>query len=210
MEEPPAIGLDIEQLRGFALEAEERNSIDIAAKYHQDIVAKNRGDVQSWYEYGTFCMRIGDMSKAEECLREVVTIDQQHVSALIMLGVVAAQTERFQLADNYLDVATGLGPQNVAAWTIRGLYFSKVGNDLRSEMALTDAASAASQGAEVPSIFLVAANFLLTANATELADSALARHLLTHGKSAAYYITQAQLCIKTGNMAEVGSSVRLP
>ncbi len=34
-EEPPPIGLDIEQLRGFATEAEERDNVEAAAKYHQ-------------------------------------------------------------------------------------------------------------------------------------------------------------------------------
>ncbi len=39
-------------------------------------------------------MRVGDLSKAEECLREVVAIDQTHVVAITLLGVLAAATEK--------------------------------------------------------------------------------------------------------------------
>ena len=61
----------------------------------QDLIAKNRTDVESWYEYGAFCMRVGDTSKAEESFRELVSIDQHHEKALIVLGVLSMLSERF-------------------------------------------------------------------------------------------------------------------
>ena len=49
----------------------------------------------SWYDYGAFCMRVGDASKAEECFRETVALDQQNENALILLGVLAMAEEHY-------------------------------------------------------------------------------------------------------------------
>jgi hypothetical protein len=59
------------------------------------LIAKNRTDISNWYDYGTFCMRVGDTSKAEECFREVVSMDQVHEQALILLGCLALVAEHY-------------------------------------------------------------------------------------------------------------------
>jgi hypothetical protein len=61
----------------------------------QDLVAQNRLDIASWFDYGAFCMRVGDLSKAEECFREVVSIDQRHEQSLILLGVLSFLAVRY-------------------------------------------------------------------------------------------------------------------
>ena len=212
MEAPPVIGFDIAQLKSFAEEAEDQRDYDLAAKHHQvciwrrlqprsrpqDLIAMNRTDVGNWFDYGTFCMRVGDASKAEECFRQVVSLEQQHEHALILLGVLALAEERFEEARHCPRT-----PQPVTVCRQRSLLrrqqdctesrlcrgsFSacatarcdsraapphittaQIGNELRAEMSLTEAHNA-SKDADKGSIFIQTAEFLLTVNATELAD----------------------------------------
>ena len=111
----------------------------------QDLIAQNRLDVSSWFDFGSFCMRVGDMSKAEECFREVVSIDQQHEPSLILLGVLAYSAQRYTevrtwlcgrmsqvmccQANKFLEAATGLHSQSVVAWTVSYIVASKVRKD---------------------------------------------------------------------------------
>ena len=48
----------------------------------QDIVAANNDSVDAWYDYGCFCLRMHDVPKASECLREAVSISATHVPSL--------------------------------------------------------------------------------------------------------------------------------
>jgi hypothetical protein len=51
-------------------------------KYVFDIlqrIARNKNDPSHWFDYGTFCLYINDITKAEECFKECIAIDQKHL-----------------------------------------------------------------------------------------------------------------------------------
>ena len=72
-------------------------------------------------------------------------------------------------AEKFLDAATGLHPRSVLAWTILSGVYDKIGNDLKAEMSLNEAKTI-SQAAGTGSVYLQTVEFLLTINATSLAD----------------------------------------
>ena len=45
-------------------------------------MAANNDSVDAWYDYGCFCLRMHDVPKASECLREAVSISATHVPSL--------------------------------------------------------------------------------------------------------------------------------
>ena len=36
---------------------------------------------QYWYDYGVFCLLIGQLDKAEQCLKEAIALDQKNIPA---------------------------------------------------------------------------------------------------------------------------------
>lgn len=50
-------------------------------RYYQSQVVKG-GGAKEWGEYGLFAMRTGDKSKAEECLREAISLDDSNPDCL--------------------------------------------------------------------------------------------------------------------------------
>lgn len=72
----------------FAMEAESTDDFDTAAKYFQDCIARNKANVDMWYQYGCFCMRRQDLSKAGECFRECATLESTHTHVLLMAACI--------------------------------------------------------------------------------------------------------------------------
>ena len=48
--------------------------------------------------------------------------------------------EKFDEAEIFLEAATNFYPNNVEAWTVLGLYYDAIGNDIGHEMAIEEAA----------------------------------------------------------------------
>lgn len=131
----------VEQYKQFASEAEALREFETAATYHkvvnnaraaivanvpQDCIAKTTNDVNLWFDYGAFCMRMGDTSRAEECFREAVSINSQHVPSLLMCAAMALNTNNALESRVFLEAATTIEPEMPVAWLIRGLISEKV------------------------------------------------------------------------------------
>ena len=41
-------------------------------------IARDKNDPDNWIDYGVFCLYINNLSKAEECFRQCVSINQSH------------------------------------------------------------------------------------------------------------------------------------
>ncbi|XP_077996402.1 cilia- and flagella-associated protein 70-like isoform X2 [Glandiceps talaboti] len=135
---PPPL-TDTAQLKHFAREAEVNENFEVAAKYYQERIARNRNDADVWFDYGTFCLLINDISKAEECFKETVSINQTHVNGLMLYGIVCAMEERNDVAETFFETATNVDPNSTLAWTLLGLFYDGVESDIQAEFAFLEA-----------------------------------------------------------------------
>ncbi|XP_014672361.1 PREDICTED: cilia- and flagella-associated protein 70-like [Priapulus caudatus] len=135
----PQFTSTILQLRHFAKEAESLNNMEAAGTYYLEIIARDKTNIGSWLNYGSFWLLAGDMTKAEECFKECLQINQSNVPSLLLTGLVHAMQEKYQAAERFFELAISVDPQNVLAWTILGLYHESIGNDIGFERAYSEA-----------------------------------------------------------------------
>uniref|UniRef100_H3AYL6 Cilia and flagella associated protein 70 n=1 Tax=Latimeria chalumnae TaxID=7897 RepID=H3AYL6_LATCH len=135
----PDILADYTQLKHFAREAEINEEFDLAAKYYQEILARDRNNPDHWFDYGTFCLLISDDGKAEECFHEAVALNQNHLPSLLLSGIMAMAREKYEEAETYLEDTTCVDSRSVVAWTILGLFYELQDNVIRAEMAFLEA-----------------------------------------------------------------------
>ncbi|XP_072171577.1 cilia- and flagella-associated protein 70-like [Diadema setosum] len=135
----PAPLTDSAQLKHFAREAEVNDNPELASKYYQERIARNRNDADHWFDYGCFCLYINDVAKAEECFKETISINQRHIHGLLLYGVVCAMEDGNDAAETFFEAATCVDPSSVLAWTMRGLYYDGIDCDIQAEYALMEA-----------------------------------------------------------------------
>ncbi|XP_063957993.1 cilia- and flagella-associated protein 70-like isoform X2 [Lytechinus pictus] len=135
----PAPLTDSAQLKHFAREAEVNENFELASKYYQERIARNRNDADHWFDYGCFCLYINDIAKAEECFKETISINQQHLYGLLLYGVVCAMEEGNEAAETFFEAATCVDPSSILAWTMLGLYYDGTDCDIQAEYALMEA-----------------------------------------------------------------------
>ncbi|KAJ6659715.1 hypothetical protein lerEdw1_018430 [Lerista edwardsae] len=128
-----------EQLHLFAREAELSGDYELASTYYQERLSRDRQDIQSWLDYGAFCLLIEDNLKAQECFREAVALDPHNVPGLLLCGIMAVMLEHYDEAEVFFEDATCLEPSSILAWTILGLFYDIQENDIRVEMAFREA-----------------------------------------------------------------------
>ena len=138
VEIPPPIR-DSEMMKFFAREAEILFDYPHAAKYYQERISLNKNDPECWLDYGCFCLFIDDTKKAQECFKEVVSIDQKHFIGLVLNGCMALFTDDFTSAEVFFESAAYSHPDNEIGWTLLGLFYSGVHNDIMAERAFNEA-----------------------------------------------------------------------
>jgi tetratricopeptide (TPR) repeat protein len=132
------VSIEVEDIRRFAKEAEGRGLLELAAKYHQECIARLRTDVECWYDYGCFCMRAGDFAKAEECFREGVSLNQTHGPSILLAAVIAWANEQFDVATSLFEVATHY-LSNGVSWTVRKIYHTLLEDTISADMCAIEA-----------------------------------------------------------------------
>jgi hypothetical protein len=65
-------------MKRFANEAEMANNNILASKYYQSRIADCNWNSDYWYEYAEFLLRIGNTSRAEQCLIEAISLQSNH------------------------------------------------------------------------------------------------------------------------------------
>ncbi|XP_002122550.2 cilia- and flagella-associated protein 70 [Ciona intestinalis] len=137
--------VDSFQLKRFAQEAEVNEEYKMASKYYQERLAMNEKNPEHWFDYGTFNLLVGDNSKAKECFKETVAIDQTYKEGLLMYGIMCTMDECYTEAETVLERSTSLVesspdaiPQNLA-WTILALFYDSQGNEIQAEHAYSQA-----------------------------------------------------------------------
>ncbi|XP_076442365.1 cilia- and flagella-associated protein 70-like isoform X3 [Babylonia areolata] len=127
------------QLKHFAREAEVNKDFDLATKYYQERIVRDEVDADNWFDFGTFCLYINNISKAEECFHKCISINQRHMDGLMLYGVVCTLAERNEAAETFFEAATNVEPKNILAWTMFGLFYDAISNDIGAEMAYLEA-----------------------------------------------------------------------
>jgi tetratricopeptide (TPR) repeat protein len=119
---PPPTIIDCDMMMQFAHETELLLDLDTAEYYHKELLAKEEHIALHWYDYGVFHLLKGDTEHSEQCLKEAIALDQQFVPALLLYGMCCSLEEKFAEANEVMELATTIDPNNIIAWTIRGFY----------------------------------------------------------------------------------------
>ncbi|XP_075258930.1 cilia- and flagella-associated protein 70-like isoform X3 [Convolutriloba macropyga] len=130
---------DADQLKHFAREAEMNNNMKLADQFYLERISRNRKDPLYWFDYACFNLLSGDITKSVECTKECVAIDQKNLKGLLLYGILMLVDEKFDQAEIFLEAATNFYPDCVEAWTVLGLYYDSIGNDIGHEMAIEQA-----------------------------------------------------------------------
>ncbi|XP_040591871.1 cilia- and flagella-associated protein 70 isoform X2 [Mesocricetus auratus] len=128
-----------EQLRLFAFEAEVNENYEVAAVYYEERLVREPQNLDHWLDYGAFCLLTEDITKAQECFRKALSLNENHIHSLLLCGVLAVLMENYEQAEIFFEDATCLEPSNVIAWTLLGLFYEIQNNDIRMEMAFHEA-----------------------------------------------------------------------
>uniref|UniRef100_A0A8C4WP73 Cilia and flagella associated protein 70 n=1 Tax=Eptatretus burgeri TaxID=7764 RepID=A0A8C4WP73_EPTBU len=127
------------QLRHFAKDAEILGHNQLAIKYLQEVILQDKRDPERWIDYGMFCLRTEDATRAEECFREAIAVDQNNVRGLILCGVMCVIDERYEEAEILLEKVTSKDPRSMLAWIILGLVYTGQQNKILAQMAFSEA-----------------------------------------------------------------------
>jgi len=95
----------------------------------------NQVKISELLRMGYFCIQQGNFSGAEGNFQKVLESNPDQVDALNLLGIVNAQSKRFEIAINYISRAIILNSKNASSYYNRGLALQELG---RVEEALLD------------------------------------------------------------------------
>jgi len=179
--------IDMDKIRFAAKEAEGRDLFDKAAKYHQECIARRKTDVSCWYDYGCFCMRIGDIAKADECFREAVSINQAHGPSMLLAAVIAWMNEQFDVATALFEAATHYESTGIA-WAVRSLYHNLLEDDISADMCMQEAIKVAPK----KQVWLDTASFLLNIKVGAFVEGALRELKVEFGERCASGVPPAE------------------
>ncbi|KAM9305428.1 cilia- and flagella-associated protein 70 [Gastrophryne carolinensis] len=138
-EPPPDPNTDTEQLLRFAKEAEMIEDYNLAEMYYKERLARDRNSVDHWLDYGSFKLLIRDYIKAQECFQEALLINREHLNSLLLCGIAAVLLDHNGDAEVFFEDATCVHSSSALAWTMLGLFYEIQGNEIRMEMAFSEA-----------------------------------------------------------------------
>ncbi|XP_043090031.1 cilia- and flagella-associated protein 70 [Puntigrus tetrazona] len=131
--------LSCAQLKHFAREAELDADYQLAARYYQECLIRERSEPSHWCDYGAFHMLTADHLKAEECFQQALSIEQTHAPSLLMCGVLSEMNGRYEDAETFFERATRVEPNNVVAWALFGIFCQTREKLIEAEMAFREA-----------------------------------------------------------------------
>jgi len=135
----PAPLTDSQQLKHFAREAELNQNTTLARDYYLERISRDEKDPDHWLDYGTFCLSLNDLTRAEECFKQCVSLDQRHLHGLLLYAVVCTMDDKRAIAETFFEAATAMHPESLLAWTMRGLFYESAKETIGAEMALHEA-----------------------------------------------------------------------
>nr|XP_041575088.1 cilia- and flagella-associated protein 70 isoform X2 [Taeniopygia guttata] len=129
----PPPNTTMKQLLLFAREAEANKDLKLASLFHRQRIARDQRHIQSWLDYGAFCLLYEDATKALECFQQALCLDPQHTQSLLLCGIVAVKLQRFEEAEIFFEDACCLEPSSIIAWTLSGLFYEMQNSYIQAE-----------------------------------------------------------------------------
>lgn len=191
-----------EELR-LAVEAEINLNYGLASAHLNQRIILAPADPVLWYDYGVLNIRCGDLAKAEECLRESLSLDPRHTPALLSYGVLLCTRDRFADAETYLKGATEYSPNDVLAWSMLVLFYDIESRDLDRRAALKRVLSIEkTQGVGKRSAYLRAGALACELQGTQLVERAATQELQKNGPSEDLSLLLARTYLSVGQWGQ--------
>ncbi|NXS22482.1 CFA70 protein, partial [Mystacornis crossleyi] len=123
----------MEQLCLFAREAEANKDFKLASLFYKQTIARDPHSIQSWLDYGAFCLLHENATKAQECFHKALCLDPQHIQSLLLCGIVAVSLQHYEEAEIFFEDACCLEPSSIIVWTLSGLFYELQNNYIQAE-----------------------------------------------------------------------------
>jgi tetratricopeptide (TPR) repeat protein len=182
--DPAATAQRIKDCRAWAEEAEMVGNYSKALQMCAQCVVLDGDSCELWYAYGTLCMRRNDLAKAEECFRAALAICPTDLNTLIAYGSLLMIREKPPQAKVFFVAAVEGNPASFLAWAALGLFYEMEGNDSERRKCTKKVLQMESEtGAVKRSMYIRAADYLVTIKATQMVERALAEEMNHNGTS---------------------------
>ena len=124
----------LDSLKSFADDAEWNREIQLAARYHQERVAKFNENLTTWFDYSTFCMRNLLEDIGQEGLKEIIGRNDQHLEALLAYGMICYCEEKYEESKALIDQVLKIKPDSVVGNTFMVCYNINIRAFIRSQL----------------------------------------------------------------------------
>lgn len=111
-----------EKLLRLANEYEIQGKIEKSNEYHKERACREAKNISIWMDFTRFCLRNGDISHAEEYVKEILLINES-TEHLLLLGSMLLQRQRYEEAAVYLHSAVEKDFYNVPANLVLSLLY---------------------------------------------------------------------------------------
>lgn len=122
----PKENIDDKLLR-LANEYEIQGKISKANEFHKERACRDRKNISIWMDFTRFCLRHGDIAHAEEYIKEILSINENSVEHLVLLGSLLLQRRRFEEAAVYLHQAVDKDFYHVVGNLVLSLLYKFTG-----------------------------------------------------------------------------------
>lgn len=130
--EPEPTAEQLARLLALAGEVEIEKRFHVSERCHAErVLAQRNPDV--WYDYACYCMRRGDVGKAEECLRECLALDDKRLDALLALSINLLVQELPDKAEVLAQSAVSAKADSGPAWSIMTLVYRRLGSRMMED-----------------------------------------------------------------------------
>jgi tetratricopeptide (TPR) repeat protein len=182
--DPAATAQRIKDCRAWAEEAEMVGNYSKALQMCAQCVVLDGDSCELWYTYGALCMRRNDLAKAEECFRAALAICPTDLNTLTAYGSLLMIREKPPQAKVFFVAAVEGNPASFLAWAALGLFYEMEGDDAeRRKCTKKVLQMEAETGAVKRSMYIRAADYLVTIKATQMVERALAEEMNHNGTS---------------------------
>jgi len=120
-----------ERMMRLVGECELVGDVKLAEQYMQQRVCLQEQSASVWLDYARFCLRHGDITRGEECLKEVFALSGSDVTVehLVLFASLLLQRGRHQEAKGYLHEALSKDFYHIPANLITSLLYSILGQE---------------------------------------------------------------------------------
>ena len=91
-----------DKLMRLANEYEIHGKINKATEFHKERACREPKNISIWMDFTRFCLRNGDISHAEEYIKEILRLNENSTEHMLLLGCLLLQRKRYEEAAVYL------------------------------------------------------------------------------------------------------------